>query len=44
MDAELVTPDDAASTVERFLGRDDVAFLHLRFPAYGCFALRVDRG
>jgi hypothetical protein len=43
LDAELVTPGDAASTVDRFLGRDDTAFLHVRFPTYGCFALRVDR-
>jgi hypothetical protein len=43
LDAAMVTPEDAESTVERFLGRDDTAFLHVRFPTYGCFALRVDR-
>lgn len=43
VDAQMVTPTDANSTVEQLLGRDDVAFLHLRFPTYGCFALRVDR-
>ena len=43
VDAALVTPGEASSTVERFLGRDDTAFLHVRFPTYGCFALRVDR-
>jgi hypothetical protein len=43
VDAELVTHDDAEETLERFLGRDDVAFVHARFPTYGCFALRVDR-
>jgi hypothetical protein len=43
LDAELITPGDAAPTVDRFLGRDDTAFLHVRFPTYGCFALRVDR-
>jgi hypothetical protein len=43
LDAEMVTPDDAGATVERLLGRTDTAFLHVRFPTYGCFALRVDR-
>jgi Protein of unknown function (DUF1203) len=42
-DAALVTPREAASTVEQFLDRADTAFLHLRFPTYGCFALRLDR-
>lgn len=41
--AEMVTPHDADHTLARFLGRDDVAFVHARFPTYGCFALRVDR-
>jgi hypothetical protein len=43
IDAELVTPSEAPSTVERFLAREETAFLHVRFPVYGCFALRVDR-
>lgn len=44
LDAAMVTPDDAHATVASFLGREDVSFLHVRFPTYGCFALRVDRG
>ena len=44
LDAALVTPDDAPAVVERFFGRGDTAFLHVRFPTHGCFALRVDRG
>ena len=43
LDAAMVTPKDADPTLERFLDRDDVAFVHARFPVYGCFALRVDR-
>jgi hypothetical protein len=43
VDAALVTPGGASATVERLLGRDDTAFLHVRFPTYGCFALRLDR-
>jgi hypothetical protein len=43
VDAAMVTHSDATETVDRFLGRDDVAFLHARFPTYGCFALRIDR-
>lgn len=43
LDAELVTPADADATLARFFARDDVAFVHARFPTYGCFACRVDR-
>lgn len=43
VDAELVTPDDAEATLTRFFARDDVAFVHARFPTYGCFACRIDR-
>ncbi len=43
LDAALVTPRDADATVERFFAREETAFLHARFPTYGCFALRVDR-
>ncbi len=43
LEAELVTAGDAEATVQRFLGRGDTAFLHVRFPTYGCFALRVER-
>lgn len=43
LDAAMVTPDEANETMDRFLGRDDVAFLHARFPVYGCFACRIDR-
>ncbi len=43
LDAAMVSPDDADAAVERFLDRDETAFLHVRFPTYGCFALRIDR-
>jgi hypothetical protein len=43
LDAELVTPDEAAPTIARFFDRADTAFLHVRFPTYGCFAMRIDR-
>ncbi len=43
LDAEMVTPDDAQGAVERLLGREETAFLHVRFPTYGCFACRVER-
>ena len=43
LDAAMVTPAEADETIERFLGRSDVAFLHARFPVYGCFACRIDR-
>ena len=43
LDAEMVTRDDADGTVQRFLARGETAFLHVRFPTYGCFALRLER-
>ena len=43
LDAAMVTPGDATDTIERFFASDDVAFVHARFPVYGCFALRIDR-
>jgi len=43
LDAALVRAPDLAATVERFFDSEDTAFLHVRFPTYGCFALRIDR-
>jgi hypothetical protein len=43
VDAELVTPSEAQSTIDRLLAQEETAFLHVRFPVYGCFALRIDR-
>jgi Protein of unknown function (DUF1203) len=42
-DAALVTRETAQSTLDRFLENPDTAFVHARFPTYGCFALRVGR-
>jgi hypothetical protein len=43
VDAAMVTPGDADDVIERFFASGDVAFVHARFPVYGCFALRIDR-
>lgn len=43
VDAALVEPSEAQKTVDRFFARADTAFLHVRFPSYGCFACRLDR-
>jgi len=43
VDAAIVPATEAADAIERFLASDRTAFLHARFPAYGCFALRIDR-
>jgi hypothetical protein len=43
LDAALVEPAQAQETVDRFFARADTAFLHVRFPSYGCFACRLDR-
>ena len=37
------TAPDAAPLIERYLARDDVAYLHIHFARRGCFACRVDR-
>jgi hypothetical protein len=42
-DAELTNSANAMNVVEKFLASPDVSFLHVRFPAYGCFACRIDR-
>ena len=43
LDAALVKASDFDATIERFFESDSTAFLHVRFPTYGCFALRIDR-
>ena len=43
VDAALVDARDAQQVIGRFFARDDVAFLHVRFPTYGCFAVRFER-
>ncbi len=43
LDGALVTRDAAQEVVERFLARDDVAFVQARFPSHGCFACRIER-
>ncbi len=43
LDAAMVTPVEAEETLGRFLANPDVAFVHARFPLYGCFACRIDR-
>ena len=42
-DAAMVTRDSAEETLQRLLADPETAFVHARFPTYGCFALRVDR-
>lgn len=44
VDAALVDAAGAQDALDRFLARDGVAFVHARFPTYGCFAARFDRG
>ena len=43
VDAALLTPEDYDATLAKFLASPDVAFVHARFPTYGCFACRIDR-
>lgn len=41
--AEMLTPDEVEPALEKLLASPGVAFVHARFPTYGCFALRIDR-
>lgn len=43
VDAALVKAPELEATVARFFASEETAFLHARFPTYGCFALRIDR-
>jgi len=43
LDARLVAASDFAEVVDTLLASRDTAFLHVRFPTYGCFACRIDR-
>lgn len=42
-DAVLVAAGEFEPAVDRLLAEPATAFLHVRFPTYGCFALRIDR-
>ncbi len=42
-DAVMVQATDFTATVEKFFESEETAFLHVRFPTYGCFACRIDR-
>ena len=44
LDAALVEREEAVSAATAFLARPGVAFVHARFPTYGCFALRLEAG
>lgn len=43
IDAVLAEATEAQHAVQHFFARADTAFLHVRFPTYGCFACRLDR-
>jgi len=43
LDAAFINAPALEETVNRYFDRADVAFLHVRFPTYGCFSCRIDR-
>ena len=43
IDAAFIRADDLSATVDRLFNSGETAFLHVRFPSYGCFACRIDR-
>lgn len=42
LDAALTKASEIAETIERYFADSATSFLHIRFPTYGCFALRID--
>jgi len=42
VNAAMTSPTDAMQVAREFFESPNVAFLHVRFPTYGCFACRVD--
>lgn len=42
LDAQLVEAAGAEAAAERLLASPEVAFVHARFPTYGCFACRIE--
>jgi hypothetical protein len=43
IDAVMVSASALEETVDRLFQSAGTAFLHVRFPTYGCFAMRIDR-
>ena len=43
VDAALVDASSAPRVIDELFAHSDAAFLHVRFPAYGCFACRLDK-
>lgn len=43
VDAEVVDGAAAEPLIQRYLEREDVAYLHIHFARRGCYACRVDR-
>lgn len=41
--AKLVRPEQIGEEVAEYFAREDIDFALLRFAAYGCYALRLDR-
>ncbi|HEX3808507.1 MAG TPA: DUF1203 domain-containing protein [Rhizomicrobium sp.] len=43
VEADVVAGDEAEPTFTRFLGREDVAYLHVHNAKRGCYAAKVER-
>lgn len=43
VDACISNPDQAESDLERLFSHPEVAFILIRFAAYGCYAARINR-
>lgn len=43
VEAEVVEGHLIEALIDRYFGRDDVAYLHLHYARRGCYACRVDR-
>lgn len=43
VEADVIDGAAVESMIETFLGREDVAYLHIHYARRGCYACRVDR-
>ncbi|HEX2912981.1 MAG TPA: DUF1203 domain-containing protein [Chloroflexia bacterium] len=43
LEAQLVAKEEVSTVLSEFFQKPQVAFVHARFPAAGCFALRIER-
>jgi Protein of unknown function (DUF1203) len=41
--AQLVSGEDPEAVIERFLGKPETAFVHVRSASHGCYTMQIER-